>query len=73
MTVLALDCFPQNRGTASALQGFIQMIFNAAIASIILPLLGLYLHGFVFTQLIFVVLTLGLWLFIRKGKTISEA
>lgn len=39
MTVLSLDCFPNNRGTASALQGFVQMMVNAFISSIAVPLL----------------------------------
>ena len=39
MSVLALDCFPKNRGTASALQGFVQMMANALVASLALPFL----------------------------------
>ena len=41
MTVLSLDCFPNNRGSASAMQGFIQMMGNALITSIAVPLLSL--------------------------------
>ena len=40
LTVMALDCFPNNRGTASALQGFVQMMGNALIASLAVPLLS---------------------------------
>lgn len=40
MTILSLDCFPNNRGTASALQSFVQMIGNALIASLAVPLLS---------------------------------
>lgn len=40
MTVLSLDCFPNNRGTASALQGFVQMMANALVASLAVPLLS---------------------------------
>ncbi len=40
ITVLTLDCFPNNRGAASAVQGAIQMTGNALIASLAVPLLG---------------------------------
>jgi len=40
MTILSLDCFPNNRGTASALQSFVQMTGNALIASLAVPLLS---------------------------------
>jgi len=40
MTVLSLDCFPNNRGSASAMQGFVQMLGNALISSIAVPLLS---------------------------------
>jgi len=41
MTVLSLDCFPDNRGSASAMQGFIQMLGNALISSIAVQLLSI--------------------------------
>ncbi len=68
MTILALDCFPANRGTASALQGFVQMMFTAAIASVILPLLDENMLSFVLAQLLFMLVTLFLWVYILKLK-----
>ncbi|MBD3610278.1 MAG: multidrug effflux MFS transporter [Gammaproteobacteria bacterium] len=38
-TILALDCFPNNRGLASSMMGFIQMGTNAVVAGVITPLL----------------------------------
>src|SRR5512143_1895228 len=39
LSLLALDCFPRQRGMASAVQSFLQMIFNALVAGMIVPLL----------------------------------
>lgn len=38
-TIMALDCFPKNRGLASSLMGFIQMGSNAVVAGVVTPLL----------------------------------
>jgi len=40
LTLLALDCFPRQRGMAAAVQSFLQMIFNAVVAGILVPLLS---------------------------------
>jgi DHA1 family bicyclomycin/chloramphenicol resistance-like MFS transporter len=64
MTVLSLDCFPRNRGAASAMQGFVQMIGNALIASLAVPLLGHRPDWLALGQLSLVVITLLLWRFL---------
>jgi DHA1 family bicyclomycin/chloramphenicol resistance-like MFS transporter len=61
MTVLSLDCFPYNRGAASAVQGFIQMMGNALIASLAVPLLGHRPDCLAMGQLSLVVVALLLW------------
>ncbi len=61
MTVLSLDCFPQNRGAASAMQGFVQMMGNALIASLAVPLLGHRPDWMALGQLSLVVIALLLW------------
>jgi DHA1 family bicyclomycin/chloramphenicol resistance-like MFS transporter len=61
MTVMALDCFPNNRGSASALQGFIQMMGNALIASVAVPLLSSEPSHFALGQLAFLLIALILW------------
>lgn len=69
MTVIGLDCFPKSRGTASAIQGFIQTAFNAIIASIILPFLGKESINFITMQAIFWLLTaLFWWYLINREK-----
>lgn len=40
LTVLALDCFPRNRGMAAAVQSFMQVGFNALVAGLLVPLLA---------------------------------
>ncbi len=51
ITIAALDCFPENRGAAAAMQSFFQMMINAAVAAILVPLLSLSLGWFVTGQL----------------------
>ncbi len=38
LTLLALDCFPRNRGMAAAVQSFMQVGFNALVAVLLVPL-----------------------------------
>jgi len=40
LTLLALDCFPRQRGMASAVQSFLQMSFNALVAGMLVPFLS---------------------------------
>ena len=66
ITVLALDCFPENRGSAAAVQGAIQMLSNVLLASLIVPLLGNYAANFVWVQLISFLLVLCFWAYHYK-------
>lgn len=50
ITILSMDCFPTHRGSASAVQGFVQGLSAAAAASIIVPLLPEGLRGFAIGQ-----------------------
>ena len=61
LTVMALDCFPNNRGTASALQGFVQMMGNALIASLAVPLLSYQPSHLALGQLSLLACALLLW------------
>jgi len=38
LNVMALDCFPHNRGMASAMQSFVQMAFTALVVGAVVPL-----------------------------------
>jgi DHA1 family bicyclomycin/chloramphenicol resistance-like MFS transporter len=61
MTVLSLDCFPHNRGAASAVQGFVQMMANALIASLAVPVLDHRPDWLALGQVTLVIITLLLW------------
>lgn len=66
MTVLSLDCFPQNRGTASALQGFVQMMMNALISSLAVPVLIHEPEYLALGQLAILICALFLWWHLPK-------
>ncbi len=66
LTILALDCFPNNRGTAAAVQSFVQMMANAIVASIVLPLVTQSYLAFAVAQLCFISLAVVLWLKVPK-------
>jgi len=65
ITVLALDCLPNNRGSAASMQGFLQTIINAAVASLVVPMLHASWSGFVLGQSGFLLLAVMLWLWLR--------
>lgn len=65
LTILALDCFPHNRGSAASIQGFLQFFVNAGVASVVLPLLHSDWLNFALAQLVF--LLLALWFHIERA------
>lgn len=67
ITVLAMDCLPTHRGTAASMQGFLQMITNAGVASLAVPLLHARWLNFVYGQLIFLLLAVILWFRFRRN------
>ena len=68
MSVLSLDCFPHNRGAASAVQGSVQTMGNALIASLAVPFLGHRPDWMALGQLSLVVISLLLWRFLPAQK-----
>ena len=66
ITVLALDCLPTHRGTAASMQGFLQMMTNAGVASLAVPFLNDSWLNFVYGQLVFLLFAVGLWF--RLGR-----
>jgi len=73
ITILALDCFPHHRGTVSSMQGFLQMMINAGVASFAVPLLHTQWQHFVWGQLIFLLLAVLLWSRIKQEPHSQEA
>jgi DHA1 family bicyclomycin/chloramphenicol resistance-like MFS transporter len=68
ITILALDCFPQHRGSAASMQGFSQMMMNAGVASIAVPLLHTQREFFVMGQAVFLLAALMMWYLSRQGS-----
>ncbi len=68
VTVLALDCMPYNRGTAASMQGFIQMMSNAAVASLVVPFLQARRLSFALGQALFLLLAVALWRRLRLHR-----
>jgi DHA1 family bicyclomycin/chloramphenicol resistance-like MFS transporter len=69
ISVIAMDFYPRNRGSATSIQGFMQAMMNAAVASFLVPLLNHHWHYFAMAQWLFCLLAIGLWLSVRKTTT----
>ena len=61
LTVMALDCFPRNRGMASAVQAFLQMGNNALVAGLAVPFVAPSLSRFALVQAGFLALAVLMW------------
>ncbi len=61
LTILALDCFPYNRGMASAVQAFLQMSLNALVAGLAVPFVAPSLRRYALVQGTFLLLAVLLW------------
>jgi len=67
LTLMALDIFPTHRGTASAVQGFSQTTFNAAVAGLLAPFLSLQLSWMAAGMLIMCLTGFVLWRLARRA------
>lgn len=61
LSLLALDCFPRNRGMASAVQGFSQMSFNALVAGLLVPVAAQAVSSMALTMLLLSGAALLVW------------
>jgi DHA1 family bicyclomycin/chloramphenicol resistance-like MFS transporter len=62
ITILSLDCFPNNRGTASAVQSFVQVMLAALTASLMVPMLSISPLYYALAQLACILLAIVFWL-----------
>ena len=67
VSVEILNCFPNNRGSASAMQSFIQMGFNGFSINVIVASLGVLLFNFTLAQVFLMSVAVILWLFDLKA------
>jgi len=59
--VMALDCFPQNKGAASAVQSFMQIMMSGLVAGVMLPVITQSVSGFALLQMILLSISMILW------------
>lgn len=71
LTVLALDCMPSHRGTAASMQGFLQMLTGAGVASFAVPLLDARWMNFALGQALCLSLAAGLWYRLNRVNSYS--
>lgn len=62
ISLLALDCLPNRRGLAAAVQSFVQMVFLAFTAGVIVPLLAERLAAMAAGMLALVLVSAALWI-----------
>lgn len=62
ISVMAMDCFPKNRGAATAVQSFVQLGVTSTVASFIVPLVSSSTLQFALTQAILMVVSVILWI-----------
>jgi MFS transporter, DHA1 family, multidrug resistance protein len=60
ITILALDYFPQRRGGATSVQGFVQVAISATVTSIAIPLLHSSRLSFAVGQMLFLTIAVTL-------------
>lgn len=61
LSLMGLDIFPERRGMASAVQGFLQMAFNGLIAAFVVVALAGNVQWLAFGQLGIALVALALW------------
>ncbi|HEY0719680.1 MAG TPA: multidrug effflux MFS transporter [Gammaproteobacteria bacterium] len=61
LSLMAMDCFPHNRGMAAAVQGFTQMSFNAVVAGAVVPIVSHAVHTLALAMLGMSLVAFAIW------------
>ena len=69
ITVMAMDCFPQNRGAATAVQSFVQMLTTSLVVSELLPSLHATVPNFALGQASLFVTAALLWIGVTRTRS----
>jgi len=69
ITVMAMDCFPQNRGAATAVQSFVQMMTTSLVVSELLPSLHATVRHFAIGQAALFGIAAILWFGVRRTRS----
>jgi len=59
--IMALDCFPDNKGSAAAMQAFVQVIFAGLVAGLLLPVLSQSILAYASLQLFLLLSAVFFW------------
>lgn len=65
-TVMALDCFPRNRGMASAVQGCMQTGMMSLVTGLIVPLVAPGIAWFALAQALLLTAAIAIWLVAQR-------
>lgn len=69
ITVMAMDCFPQNRGAATAVQSFVQMLTTSLVVSKLLPALHATVTHFALGQAALFGAAAILWIGVTRTRS----
>jgi len=67
ISVIAMDFYPANRGAATSVQGFMQAMMNAFVASLLVPFINHQWHHFALATWLFCLIAIGLWRSVRRS------
>lgn len=74
ITLMALECFPRNRGMASAVQSFVQMGFTGLVVGVVVPLVTHSVLTLAAAMLVLNLAGFSLWQWLRgRGVECDEA
>ncbi len=66
INLMALDCFPHNRGMASAMQSFVQMAFTSLVVGVLVPVVTINLPTMAATMLGLSLVGFLLWQWLKR-------
>ncbi len=68
ISLMALDCFPRNRGMASAMQSFVQMSLTGLVVGVIVPLVTQSVLTLAIAMLVLNLAGFSLWRWLRRRE-----
>lgn len=72
LAVMALDCYPENKGAAAAMQSFTQIMISGLVAGILLPAIKDNIIAFAVSQMVLLLVALLLWFLSFTRYTVRE-
>jgi DHA1 family bicyclomycin/chloramphenicol resistance-like MFS transporter len=72
LNLMALDCFPRNRGMASAMQSFVQMSFTAVVVGVVVPLVMGSVLSLALAMLLLNLAGYSLWHWLRSREGVCD-